>query len=591
MQAKYPQSPQAGAYSNPANRIRIATIHRCSEIIRKLYDMHPTTISSLDGITDQMAWLRDYSYEEIQRQFQQALKRCYMSAYEHRHNLSEQTVPTQTLNFVRKIVHAFGVGSGKGSQGHCGFYSTTVEFLAQRNNAVHQDPEFRQTRVKVSADFEESLLPNMKLIALITKLKNWINILGQKKKLMPTTYLMEDKCRFLSNFSQHTADVEIPGDALMPKSTPYYVRIARFIPEVKVVEKHNTAARRILIRGHNGKVYPYLVLNDSCLSDTRREERVLQLLRLLNQYLVNKKETGRRYLQFTSPRVVAINPGLRLVEDNVSSLSLIDILKRRINRNKSTNCDMDQDTPVREYYERLIKLQSLGAPSTNRNLVDIYSGIQNRIVPETMLKDWASQTYANATDYWVFRSQFTYQLAMFCLCEYAFLLTSLMPDSMYVHQDTGCINVSFFKFDQYEINESQTNGSGSGRDDRTKLVPFRLTPNLAEFMTRTGIVGPFRGALDSVSRCLTTPQKRLISIFKAILHDEMLFWQKKGQESFESHTIIEMVNRVVEKMYKRLREIGGTNDSPLESGATRLISEATSVDNLSLMDPAWHPWL
>ncbi len=33
-------------------------------------------------------------------------------------------------------------------------------------------------------------------------------------------------------------------------------------------------------RGHNGKIYPYLVVNDSGLSDARREERVLQLLRL-----------------------------------------------------------------------------------------------------------------------------------------------------------------------------------------------------------------------------------------------------------------------------------------------------------------------
>jgi len=163
---------------------------------------------------------------------------------------------------------------------------------------------------------------------------------------------------------------------------------------------------------------------------------------------------------------------------------------------------------------------------------------------------------------------------------------------MYIHQDTGCINVSFFKFDQNEINELQySSGSTNGKSSRTKLVPFRLTPNLTKLITMIGIDGPFRGALDSVARCLTTPQSRLSSIFKAILHDEMLFWQKKGQENFEGHTIIEMVNRVVEKMYSRMREIGGTNEAPLESGAKLLISEATSSENLSLMDPAWHPWL
>lgn len=578
--AMHPQSPQSKAMKT---RARVVT--RCSEIVKRLAEAHPTTISSLEGITDQMIWLRDYSYEEVQRQIHQALTKCYMAAFENVNNIANQPVNPQTLNFVKKLVTTFGVGLSSNMQGsnnaRCGYYNTTLDYLALRNQAIIQDPEFQQTRVKFSADFEDSSLSNMKLISLIAKLKNWINILGQKKKLMPKTYLMEDKCRFLSNFSQHTADVEIPGDALMPKSTFYYVRIARFIPEVKVVEKHNTSARRILIRGHNGKIYPYLVLNDSCLSDSRREERVLQMLRLLNQYLVNKKETCRRFLQFTVPRVVAINPGLRLVEDNPSSLSLIDILKRRINHNRPASCDMDQDTPINEYYERQIQLQTQNQATTHKNLKDILLDIQNKMVPRNLLKDWANQTYINATDFWVFRTQFTYQLAMVCLCEYAFHLTRLMPENMYIHQDTGQLNVSFFKFDLDDTN---------GDLKANRPVPFRLTPNLAELITPTGIVGPFRGALDAVSNCLTNPQSRVISIFRAILRDEMLFWQKRGQDVVESEVLVTIVNRAVSKIYQRLNSIA-SNDRPLESQSPQLINQATSYDQLCQMDPAWHPWL
>lgn len=39
----------------------------------------------------------------------------------------------------------------------------------------------------------------------------------------------------------------------------YYVRIARFMPRVEIVQKHNTAARRLYIRGQNGKVSNMLV--------------------------------------------------------------------------------------------------------------------------------------------------------------------------------------------------------------------------------------------------------------------------------------------------------------------------------------------
>ena len=62
-------------------------------------------------------------------------------------------------------------------------------------------------------------------------------------------------------------------------------------------------SRRLHIRGHNGKIYPYLVVNDSGLADARREERVLQLLRMLNHLLGKHKETSRRFehiVDFTS---------------------------------------------------------------------------------------------------------------------------------------------------------------------------------------------------------------------------------------------------------------------------------------------------
>ena len=40
------------------------------------------------------------------------------------------------------------------------------------------------------------------------------------------------------------------------------------------------------------------------------------------------QETSHRYLQFTVPRVVAVSPNMRLVEDNTSYLSLSDVFKQ-----------------------------------------------------------------------------------------------------------------------------------------------------------------------------------------------------------------------------------------------------------------------
>ena len=45
----------------------------------------------------------------------------------------------------------------------------------------------------------------------------------------------------------------------------------------------------------NLQEYPYLIVNDGCLIESRREERTLQLLRMLNQFLTKQKVWSRRY--------------------------------------------------------------------------------------------------------------------------------------------------------------------------------------------------------------------------------------------------------------------------------------------------------
>lgn len=42
--------------------------------------------------------------------------------------------------------------------------------------------------------------------------------------LVDRSFLIEEKCRFLSNFSQHTAEVELPGEFLLPKVRYFNVK-------------------------------------------------------------------------------------------------------------------------------------------------------------------------------------------------------------------------------------------------------------------------------------------------------------------------------------------------------------------------------
>lgn len=234
-----------------------------------------------------------------------------------------------------------------------------------------------------------------------------------------------------------------------------------------------------------------MIVNDSGLVNARREEHVLQLLRMLNSYLTKSKETSKRFLQITVPRVVAVLPQMRLVEDDPTSTSLLDILKSYCSKMK-----IEYDAPITRYYERLAEIQQRGSQTNRVTLRDIFEDIQSNMIPRTILKDWASKTFNSATDYWTFRKMFTLQLSLCCIIEYAFHLTRLNADMMYLHRETGLVNVSYFKFDLDDI---------TGELNSTRPVPFRLTPNIAEFLTNVGISGPLKASVIATARCFLQP--------------------------------------------------------------------------------------
>uniref|UniRef100_A0AAQ6A6C0 Transformation/transcription domain-associated protein n=1 Tax=Amphiprion ocellaris TaxID=80972 RepID=A0AAQ6A6C0_AMPOC len=590
--------PHSGA-SDPGPIRATAPMWRCSRIMHMQRELHPTLLSSLEGIVDQMVWFRENWHEEVLRQLQQGLAKCYSVAFEKSGAVSDAKITPHTLNFVKKLVSTFGVGLENVSNVSTMFSSAASESLARRAQATAQDPVFQKMKGQFTTDFDFSVPGSMKLHNLISKLKKWIKILEAKTKQLPKFFLIEEKCRFLSNFSAQTAEVEIPGEFLMPKPTHYYIKIARFMPRVEIVQKHNTAARRLYIRGHNGKIYPYLVMNDACLTESRREERVLQLLRLLNPCLEKRKETTKRHLFFTVPRVVAVSPQMRLVEDNPSSLSLVEIYKQRCAKK-----GIEHDNPISRYYDRLATVQARGTqarPPPNlcslvlcyQVLRDILKEVQGNMVPRSMLKEWALHTFPNATDYWTFRKMFTIQLALIGLAEFMLHLNRLNPEMLQIAQDTGKLNVSYFRFD---INDA------TGDLDANRPVPFRLTPNISEFLTTIGVSGPLTASMIAVARCFAQPNFKVDGILKAVLRDEIIAWHKKTQEdtsiplspagqpeNMDSQQLVSLVQKAVTAIMTRLHNLAQFEGG--ESKVNTLVAAANSLDNLCRMDPAWHPWL
>ena len=110
------------------------------------------------------------------------------------------------------------------------------------------------------------------------------------------------------------------------------------------------------------------------------------------------QETSKRLVNMSVQRVVAVSPQMRLVEDNVSSLSLLDIYKLRCAKKH-----FEPDTPINRFYEKLAAIQARGSQASHQVLRDIVKEVQSTMVHKTILKEWALTTFPNATNFWTFR--------------------------------------------------------------------------------------------------------------------------------------------------------------------------------------------
>ena len=156
---------------------------------------------------------------------------------------------------------------------------------------------------------------------------------------MPVVMNLENLSRYLVEFQrQRYEDLEITGQYLQPRDAvdnKDFVRIDRFHPVVHTVRKvrwelqraqaaaalicaveltmwsptrrftrahartlggwqHGTSYRRLTMRGTNGRMYPFLVQHSSS-RHARAEERIVQLVRMLNEYVLLLFGHGRTW--------------------------------------------------------------------------------------------------------------------------------------------------------------------------------------------------------------------------------------------------------------------------------------------------------
>ncbi|KAI1736178.1 FAT domain-containing protein [Xylaria scruposa] len=420
----------------------------------------------------------------------------------------------------------------------------------------------------------------------IHKLRKWRDKFEEKLDLRDSTAYLESYSRHLSEFRYlKFDDVEVPGQYLQHKDKNQdFIRIDRFLPNVDLVRAIGVSHRRLKIRGHDGSIHPFAIQHPAA-RHCRREERILQLFRHLNQTLAKKKESRRRDLQFTVPLMIPLAPHIRIVQEDTSYVTLQGVYEDHCRRN-----GMLKDEPVMFTMDKLRGLiEPKGAKppdQTTTARLEVFSAIQEKWVPHTVALEYFQSIFPDYSDFWLFRRRFSYQLSALTFMTYILYITGRYPHKMNIARGSGKIWGS-------ELMALMAPGKPFFHNPEP--VPFRLSPNLQTLMGPLATEGIFSCSIMAIARCLTEPEYELEHALTLLVRDEVIFWFTSSHRAIHLNEtqLRETVQTNCDMVVKRALSLAQPPVGSLPANQTviDLIARSVNPMNLAQCDALWMPYL
>ncbi|PNY27116.1 Transcription-associated protein 1 [Tolypocladium capitatum] len=433
------------------------------------------------------------------------------------------------------------------------------------------------------ADFVE-VKPTM--YEYIHKLRRWRTKFEEKLDRRVCHAPLEAFSPHLSEFRYQKFDeVEIPGQYLQHKDKNQdFIRIERFLPNVDLVRSYSASYRRLKMRGHDGSVHAWAVQHPAA-RHCRREERILQLFRHLNQTLSRKKESRRRDLRFTLPLMVPLAPHIRIVQEDTSYITL-----QAVYEDFCRNMDVPKDDPVLFTLEKLrgvleTKNSQSKVELTPTARLEVLTAVQEKWVPSTIALGYFQAVFPQFAEFWLFRRQFSYQLSALTFMTYILYMHNRYPSKMNIARGSGNIWGSELMSFMNTSKPFFTN---------PEPVPFRLTPNLQVLMGPLATEGIFACSLMAIARCLTEPEHELEHALTLFVRDEMIFWLTSSHRNGISEgQLRDSVQLNSDSIVKRAASLAHNPAGNLPANQTVIdaIAKAVNPMNLAQCDALWMPYL
>nr|KAJ3422805.1 hypothetical protein HK105_006243 [Polyrhizophydium stewartii] len=478
---------------------------------------------------------------------------------------------------------------------------------ATENNLSKFAESMQPNHLKYKHLFEQDFIsskPN--LSQLVERFRMWRDNLERILDRRPHVQFLEHFSHYLAEFEYQKFDeIEVPGQYFeLRANNKDFVRIDRFNPTVDIVRGHICCYKSLTIRGHDGSQHRFIVQHPAA-RHCRRDERILQLFRILNEAIGRKKETRRRNLRFHLPIVVPLAPQIRLVEDDRSNITLQDIYESHC-----LKVGIHKDDPVIFHINRIRQIFATVDINKKAQKVEILNlkteimeEIANKMIPETIVSEGAytrlpqyfrsrMQSYI---DLWTFRKRFTAHLATMTFMTYLMSIGHRHPQKIHISPKTGSV---------WGSDLLPTISNSTSLFTNNEAVPFRFTPNLQTFLTPLGMEGVFPASIMAVGRSLTEPEFELGDYLSIFVRDELVTWRANLRKpAFQPAQLREHVNNNVEVIVRRAQALSckAEREKPVPSANERaepvcrtildLISQAVNPLKLAQMDIAFMPQL
>ncbi|KAL1520613.1 hypothetical protein AB1Y20_022187 [Prymnesium parvum] len=447
---------------------------------------------------------------------------------------------------------------------------------------------------------------------LIARLEVWRTRL---EPLVLTDHLsrrrLEDSCWQLMSWTHPL--IEVPGQYVGSRggSEPaldQHVFVDRFAPDVdtKLSLSTGRVERTVSVWGDDCKLYSFALRFDSPLRPHEGLwlERFSQLASMLNKRFLKSREARRRSLMLHAVPSIRLGQGVSLVptEPGAVRTSLEHVLF--VSR---------MDAGVKPNEPLLHFQRAIGRGGTNEDQLSRQARLREAYndacsaVPEDILTQAMHLAMPSPFELWALQRRLASQLGLHALLCHSLKLRATSPSSIILRQDHAAIELS-----QFDLPLQSTSAAAVG------TMPFRLTRNLLHFITPLGVDGAFSGSFSAAAECMAQHRKSPLVAWLDILSraedptDEepsggdvmevdgtsksdlrgLVPW---GAEPVEALSVVAdlspelAVQRKTE--YSKTMVSGKGNTADVHAGLRVLIEEATDIDKLQAMPPAWQPWL